>query len=218
MGIIDPSTTYTFFYALPMILILIYFAPLFFKHFYGLELKRIKYIWIPLSLISCLSGALNPGISLVVSLLIFIYYFYQNLNNSSIQNKFIKLKTAIQNIPNDYYFYLIPICVFSLYSLFLGRYNSVNISNEIPLSVLYSKLPKGIYYLFTQKLGFPMLFLVLAINTLIIYYKFRTEEGRQILNTFKWIGFFALIYILLCPLEDIGIIALIPYGTTQSCQ
>ena len=200
MGIISQSTTYTFFYALPLILVLIYFAPLFFKHFYGLELKKIKFVWIPLSLVSCLSGALNPGISLVVSFLIFIYYFSQNSNNSSTQNRFIKLKTAIQNIPNDYYFYLIPICVFSLYSLFLGRFNSVSLSNEMPLSVLYSRLPEGIYYLFTQKLGFPILFLILTINTLIIRYKFRTEEGRQILNTFKWIGLFALIYILLLPL------------------
>jgi len=77
MGIIDPSTTYTFFYALPTILILIYFTPLFLKHFYGLELKRmkyIKYLWIPLALISSLSGPLNPGISLVISLLIFKYF------------------------------------------------------------------------------------------------------------------------------------------------
>lgn len=203
MGIIDPSTTYTFFYALPTIFILIYFAPLFLKHFYGLELKRLKYIkylWIPIALISSLSGPLNPGISLVVSLLIFTHYFTQNLSNSDNKNVFSRLKYVIQNIPNDYYYYLIPISVFSLYSLFLGRFNSIDLSNKMPLSVLYSRLPQGIYYSFTQKLGFPILFLILTINTLIIHYKFRTKEGKKILNTFKWIGFFALIYILLLPL------------------
>jgi len=203
MGIIDPSTTYTFFYALPTIFILIYFAPLFLKHFYGLELKRLKYIkylWIPIALISSLSGPLNPGISLVVSLLIFTHYFTQNLSNSDNKNVFSRLKYVIQNIPNDYYYYLIPISVFSLYSLFLGRFNSIDLSNKMPLSVLYSRLPQGIYYSFTQKLGFPILFLILTINTLIIHYKFRTKEGKKILNTFKWIGFFALMYILLLPL------------------
>lgn len=203
MGIIDPATTYTFFYALPTILILIYFAPLFMKHFYGLEIKRmkyIKYLWIPLALISSLSGSLNPGISLVVSLLIFIYYISQNFGKSDSKNGFSRLKFIIQNIPKDYYFYLIPISVFSLYSLFLGRFNSIDLSEKMPLSVLYSRLPEGIYYLVTQKLGFPILFFILTINTLIIHYKFRTPEGKKILNTFKWIGLFALIYILLLPL------------------
>lgn len=203
MGIIDPSTTYTFFYALPTIFILIYFAPLFLKHFYGLELKRLKYIkylWIPIALISSLSGPLNPGISLVVSLLIFTHYFTQNLSNTDNKNVFSRLKYVIQNIPKDYYYYLIPISVLPLYSLFLGRFNSIDLSNKMPLSVLYSRLPQGIYYSFTQKLGFPILFLILTINTLIIHYKFRTIEGKKILNTFKWIGFFALIYILLLPL------------------
>jgi hypothetical protein len=203
MGIIDPSTTYTFFYALPTILILIYFMPLFFKHFYGLELKGfkyLKYLWIPLALISSLSGPLNPGISLVVSLLIIVNNFSLNLSNSDIKNRFTRLKYAIQKIPNDYYFYLVPICIFSLYSLFLGRYNSVDLSNKMPLTVLYPKLPEGIYYTFTQKLGFPILFLILTINTLIIHYKFKTPEAKKILYTFKWIGFFALIYIFLLPL------------------
>lgn len=203
MGIIDSSTTYTFFYALPTILILIYFTPLILKYFYGLELKRfkyLKYLWIPLALISSLSGPLNPGISLVVSLLIFLNNFFLNLSKSDIKHSFSKLKFAIQKVPNDYYFYLVPICIFSLYSLFLGRYNSVDLINKMPLSVLYSRLPEGIYYSFTQKLGFPILFLILTINTLIIYFKFKTPDGKKILNAFKWIGFFALIYILLLPL------------------
>ncbi|QKG80815.1 hypothetical protein [Tenuifilum thalassicum] len=203
MGIIDPSTTYTFFYALPTILILIYFTPLYLKQFYGFELKRMKYIkyfWILLALVSSLSGPLNPGISLVISMLFFIHYFSQNLNDSNITKRAIKLKLTIRNIPQEIYFYLIPICVLSLYSLFLGRYNSVNIANRMPLSALYSRLPEGIYYSFTQKLGFPVLFLFLLINALIIRNKYRNPEGEKLLKTFKWIGLFSLIYIALLPL------------------
>lgn len=203
MGIIDPSTTYTFFYALPAILILIYFAPLFFDHFYGVkpkEMKYLKYFWIPLALVSCLSGPLNPGISLVMSLLLFMYLFSQNRSNLHAANRLARLKSAIQNIPGEYFFYGIPICLFSLYSLFLGRYNSVDESYKMPLSHLYARLPEGLYYSFTQKPGFPLLFLILAINTIFIRYSFMTAEGKKILNAFKWIGFFALIYILLLPL------------------
>lgn len=203
MAIIDPATTYVFFYALPLILILLYFAPLFLKYYYGIEIKGfkyLKYLWIPLALVSSLSGPLNPGVSLVVGLLIFARHFYQNMRKGDSQEKLTRLKRAIEKIPADYYFYLMPICIFSLYSLFLGRYNSVSLSNEMPLHVLYSKLPAGIYYAFTQKLGFPLLFCILTINAFIIRYKVWTPEGKQILNIFKWIGFFALLYILLLPL------------------
>jgi hypothetical protein len=129
-----------------------------------------------------------------------MYYFSQNLSNSEIKNFFSRISHAIQNIPNEILFYLIPICIFSLYSLFLGKFNSVDLYNKMPLLDLYSRLPKGIYYSFTQKLGFPILFLILTINTLIIYFKYRTPEGKKLLKLFKWIGFFALVYILLLPL------------------
>lgn len=203
MGIIDPSTTYTFFYALSMILIIIYFMPLYLKYIHGFKLKKmtyLKYLWIPLALISSLSGPLNPGVSLVISLLIFIYFFSNNFSKSEVKDIFSKIRQAIKSISKEVLFYLLPLCLFSLYSLFLGRFNSENISNELTLTEIYLRLPIGIYYLFTQKLGFPILFLILIINTLIIHYKVKNSEGKKILKMFKWIGFFALIYILLLPL------------------
>ena len=203
MGIIDPSTTYTFFFALPTIVLLIYFTPLFLKSFYGIELngfKYIKYLWIPIALVSSLSGPLNPGISLVVSLLILVRSLSLNLKSSQNINLFTKIKCALREIPKDYYFFLLPICIFSIYSLFLGRYNSVDLSNKMSLAILYSRLPEGIYYSFTQKLGFPILFIILLINTIIINKNFKNEEGKKILRAFKWIGLFSLVYILLLPL------------------
>ncbi|MCR6641657.1 MAG: hypothetical protein NVV82_22370 [Sporocytophaga sp.] len=203
MGIIDPSITYTFFYALPAILIIIYFFPLFMKYFYSIEMKGykyIKYLWTPLALISSLSGPLNPGISLVIVLLLFLHKLTKNAAKSEIKNSLLKLKYAIQQIPNDYYFFSIPITIFSIYSLFLGSYNSFSLSSKLPLSELYSRLPLGVYYSFTQKLGFPILFAILIINTIIIHYTINTTEGKKILTLFKWFGLFALIYILLLPL------------------
>jgi hypothetical protein len=65
---------------------------------------------------------------------------------------------------------------------------------------MYIKLPEGIYYQFTQKLGFPILFIILAVNTIIIHKKYNDTEGKKILKIFKWIGIFSLCYILLLPL------------------
>jgi hypothetical protein len=203
MGIIDPSTTYVFFYALPAILLLLYFAPLLLNYFYNFDLKRLKYVqylWIPLALVSSLSGPLNPGVSLVVCLMVFGYCFIRNLRNSNEKGSFTRLKYAMQNIPGKYYFYLIPLSFFSAYSLFLGHFNIADLTNDIPLTVLYSRLPQGIYYPLTQKIGYPLLLGVLALNTLIIYYRLRTPEGQKVLKAFKWVGLFALIYIVLLPL------------------
>lgn len=203
MGIIDPAATYAFFYALPTIILMVYFAPFFLKHFYTKEYKwftYIKVLWIPLAIVSSLSGALNPGISLVVSLLLVTEKLIENLKNVSHFDFFSRIKYVIKEIPSDYYFFLVPISVFSLYSLFLGRYNAVDTSYPMSTWVLYTRLPEGIYYSFTQKLGFPILFAILAINTIIINTKLKNEEGKQLLRAFKWIGLFSLVYIILLPL------------------
>ncbi len=202
MGIIDPATTYTFFYALPVILIILYFTPLFLNHFYGKKataLKFIKFLWIPLALISSLSGPLNTGISLVISLLLLSHRFIQNLKTCIKPNFFARIKYGILNIPGDYYFYLVPISIFSLYSLYLSQFNSINSYQNTSLIELYSKLPLGIYYSFAQKLGFPVLFIALTINAIIIK-RINHLESSRILRIYKWIAIFSLIYILLLPL------------------
>ena len=202
MGIIDPSTTYTFFYALPAAVLLIYFIPFFLKYFYNKELKGFKYLkicWIPLALVCSLSGPLNPGISLVVSLLLFIQVIYKNFSDSKKNKLLSRFIFALKEIPKDYYFFLLPISIFSIYSLFLGSYNALA-WEKIPLSTLYFRLPQGLYYSLTRKLGFPIIIGILLINTIIINKKFPNEEGKKILKAFKWIGFFSLVYILLLPL------------------
>lgn len=70
MGIIDPSTTYTFFYAIPTLLILVYFLPYFYKLYYNKSIINTKlqyFIFLVLTIPVCLSGALNPGIILTIS-------------------------------------------------------------------------------------------------------------------------------------------------------
>jgi hypothetical protein len=203
MGIIDPSTTYTFFYALPSTLLLLYFLPFILQFYHGKSLSKqnyIKILWIPLAIIVCLSGPLNPGVILVFSMLVILTNLINNYILSNQKGILKRIFGAIALIPKNYWFFLIPVSILSIYSLFLGRYNSITIANQISLSEMYLKLPKGIYYQFTQKLGFPILFLILTLNTIIINIKFKTEEGKKILNIFKWIGIFTLFYILLLPL------------------
>lgn len=203
MGIIDPSTTYTFFYALPCAILLLYLMPFIRQYYFKKEIRNqslIRVLLLPLAFVVCLSGPLNPGIVLVFSLLIFVPKLIKLYIKSDRKDFIQKVSDAISGIPKNYWYFLIPISILSFYSLFLGRYNSITIENQISLAKMYLKIPEGIYYQFTQKLGFPILFIVLTINTVIIYRKFKDVEGKKILKIFKWIGIFSLCYILLLPL------------------
>ncbi|HKC69593.1 MAG TPA: hypothetical protein VKG26_15255 [Bacteroidia bacterium] len=201
MGIIDPSPTYTFFYALPCVLLLLYFLPFVIQYYHGKKLENkllVKGVWILLAIVVCLSGALNPGVVLIFSFLVLVISFKNNYVKSAEIGFLKRAKNSICQIPKNYWFYLVPVSVFALYSLYIGSFNSNNI--KISLIELYARLPEGIYYQFTQKLGFPILFIVLTINAIVINRKHKTDEGKKILAWYKWIGSFALIYILLLPL------------------
>nr|HRQ29227.1 hypothetical protein [Saprospiraceae bacterium] len=157
MGIIDPATTYVFFYALPALLLMIYFYPLYFKIKYGITPGLFNYIkpfWLPLGLVSSLSGPLNPGITLIITLLLFMSFISENIRTGMSSGFWSKLKEALLKIPRDYYFYLLPVSLFSLYSLYLGSFNTTGSGNEGSLFSLFAKLPEGIFRAFTKMIGY----------------------------------------------------------------
>ena len=202
MGIIDESITYSFFYALPIGLLLLFYLP-FFKNVYHNDKMILnistKLLMLILAIIVTLSGPLNPGVVLIVTLLIFMqiilsYFKQSNKKLNETPKAFIKRKIRRNDL-----FLLLPISVLSVYSLYIGSFNSISLENSISFVKSFSKLPDGVYYQFTQKLGFPILFLMVAINTFIIHKYHCCSQGQKILQTLKWIGIFALIYIILLP-------------------
>ncbi len=202
MGIIDPSPTYFFFYALPTTLLLLYYLPLILKYYHGREIRfnvPLKILWLLMAVILSLSGPLNPGVILIITLLMLWKHaaasFAAEGNGSLIK----KAGKSIASIPPDYWLFLMPISLMALYSLYLGKYNSNEMDIQISLGERFSRLPKGIYLSVTQKIGFPVLFISLALNTILIKKHFRHTDGKKISRIFGWIGIFALIYILLLP-------------------
>lgn len=203
MGIIDPAPTYTFFYALPCALMLWYFLPFIREFYYHKKISGnwlIFILWIPFALVVSLHGALNPGIALTVSLLLFCEIIIRKFRQTGSGTFIDRFFTAVSELPRNYWFFLIPVSFFSIYSLFLGRYNAYSIQQQIPLLEMYKRLPEGIFNILTQKPGYPVLLLLLALNSVIIHRYHYDPEGRQILKIFRWAGIFALVYILLLPL------------------
>jgi hypothetical protein len=185
IGIVDAATTYVFFYALPAALALLYVLP--FLDFLLRERKKFStallLLWVPLAFVVCLSGPLNPGAILVALLLSGLAWLSGRLKLANIPLPLIGLALLAGGL--------------SVYSLYLGRFNSLTINSEIPLMEVYAKLPLGIFRQFTGKLAFPVLFLMLGLNYGLLR---KFAPGHPTRFVFGWVLAFAAIYFVLLPL------------------
>ncbi len=191
MGINDKSIAYTFFYAVPLILLMLFFIPFFKSNF-----SKINYfILIPLSIILPLSGPLIPGVILIVSSLLFLNRWIKSYRTNK-----RKLTNYLKSVPVHFYSILIPVSLWSIYSLYLGFFYDINYKTvAIPLFQRYLNLFPGIVSQLFHSFGFPLMLVVIGVNIFLIK-KNETLKGRLLIQTIKWIGVFSLLYILLLPL------------------
>ncbi len=191
MGIIDKSIAYTFFYALPLVLLMLFFYPVFNRIQKNRPLKAIHYILLaPLIIVLPFTGPLTPPVILLISFFIFLDYRVRSKNKN--------INIVMNTIPKSLYILLIPINLLSLYSLFLGLYDSSFASEAIPLVKRFLLLPKGILSQLSHSPGFPLMLLIIGINISLI--KKNNYPGKEkLIRASVWIAFFALIYILLLP-------------------
>jgi len=203
MGIIDPSVVYAFAYALPLGLLLLLFLP-FLKSIYNgtaLKFNLFTKIVLALSMIFlALNGPLISGVVLIVCPLIIINIWLKNFKKSEQKSRNEKTVDAIRKIPSPIMYFCLGFCLLCFYSLYLGQKNSLKPSEMMPLLDRYSLLPSGIYNLIAQKLGLPLLLLMIVSNIYILKTKFKSEERDHIIVSVKWIGIFILLYVLLLPL------------------
>ena len=191
MGIVDKSIVYTFFYAIPLVILMLFFLPVFNRLRNRTKITTIHYFYmVPLVVILPLSGPLVPAVILIVSFLIFLNLFIRTEERN--------LMSYLKSVPKSFYFLLIPINLWSLYSLFLGFYNSNYSGEMISLAERFSRLPEGVFSQLFHSLGFPLMLLFLGFNTWYIK-KVNNHEGKKLLRILIWIGVFALLYILLLP-------------------
>jgi len=202
MGIIDPSITYTFFYALPCALLLLFFLSFFLEKYFIIKFPTniiIKVLLFILSIIMCYVGPLTPGIILIASLLFVISQISKHYREFVPTTSIHRVLSAVKRIPLHYLFFFV-ICILSIYSLYINKNNSYTAAAEVSTYQRYIRIPAGIYYLLTQKLGFPLLLAGACLNFFLIKKNNPASEAKKILSLFKWIGLFIYFYIVLLPL------------------
>lgn len=215
MGIVDVAPTYVFFYALPTVFLLAYLAPAilasvrwdeeaFPEHGQPLGLRRRYYwCWPLLALPVCLSGPLNPGIIAVVLLLYAahrLFESYQSHQRSTGERRPHWIFAAIISVPREHWVYLAPLGVLAVYSLYIGSFNAFTISQAIPLSERYARLPIGIFKTLTGRPGYLLIFGMWLINYAVLRKRAPSPQVQRSLTIAKWLLAFALLYLLLLPL------------------
>jgi len=191
MGIIDAAITYNFFYSLPFLFLILFFLPLLMRYYY--QRKKVNdwlllFLLFLLSFIISLSSPINAGTVGVLALLFFIKKVF-----------FSKHNVSLRNISTFDFLYFLPICALSIYSLYLGTFNAISITNHKPLFEMYSNIPIGLIKMLTLKLGIPLLILTIVLNHIFIKRLFQTN-GKKYLSLSKWMLLFILTYIALLPL------------------
>ena len=203
MGIIDQSVIYAMFYALSLGLLLLFFLPAFRDLYHNTKPGNRIVISIfqgVLALVLSLNAAIIPGVILIVCPMIILILVIRNYKHSDLPPGFYRVLNAIRSIPGHILVSFILISLFCMYSFYIAGGDSMSMDQSVPIAERYSRLLLGFYYIITSKIGFPLLILCIILNILIILKYHRSGESGKMISLIKWIGIFAVIYIMLLPL------------------
>jgi hypothetical protein len=192
MGIIDPSITYTFFYAFSMVFIFIMYLPIFKHYNSNAEIFKSKYsllFALFISVVAIFNGPLNSGIILIVNFLLLL--------NEVLSFKDGKWYLFLKSKSLFYWLFLLITSSLSLYALYIGKNNLIFKMDTIPLFERYLRLPDGLYFIFTQKIGLILLVSCVLINVFLLRY---LKANDNTFKLFKWFVVFSVLYVLLLPL------------------
>ncbi len=203
MGIIDRSITYTFFYALPLALLLVLLWPFFAAWAAG---RPLRLSWARQGLLLALGvylafhGPIINGVAAVLLGGALLAWYRQHRaakfgRGSGPERPVVGAGLSAWGL-------LLLLAGLSLYSLNLGRYNTENLGPQlVPLAARYPLLARGIGAELTSKLGLPLLVLAVLGNTWLLARRLPpTPTSTWLLKLLRSLGWFALGYLLLLPL------------------
>jgi hypothetical protein len=198
MAVVNRFITYTVFYSLAILWILVFLTPIFFEYYTKKE-PRIKkyYIWVSLILcpIITLNGALNAPILIIFSMVYFLEKFYSKYGFSFKTPTLQWLKSVIFD---KFSISIFIALFFSLYSFYIGTFN-IETTNGVKHSLLdlYFRLCKGIVLYYFMSFGPMMIIITIVINLFLIQKK---AIKSNVFNLAIWLIVFIFIYTFLLPL------------------
>ncbi|MFM9984845.1 MAG: hypothetical protein ACKVOK_06395 [Flavobacteriales bacterium] len=191
MGIIDKSMTYDFFYAFPIVFILLFFIPVLKSIRTSRSFSKLHFLWmVPCAFIVAFSGPLNLGVAPVICLLCCIWVIIsERMKPGEWSWKKVWSNNAVQACA--------ILLLFCGYSLFINAKAGTMAEDIPPLAQRYFLLLQGILTLLTENRAFLWLFLLIGLNLFIL----RKQNGNadKWLSRARWIALFSLLYIFLLP-------------------
>ncbi len=196
MGIVQDAPTYAWFYALPTGLLLWFFAETFFRDFARTNPGNSALNWARIAALAILavclplSGPLVPAVSLLGCAGFWAKIQWENGRHGW---HFAFDKNFKINL-----FLGLTLCLSSLYSISLNRFNTENPASPPSLAECYEHLFSGIFDQLTIKLGLPLLLVFVGFN-LWTMRRSANLPARPLLHKFGWLGIFCLAYLALLP-------------------
>ncbi|WP_022825163.1 hypothetical protein [Hymenobacter norwichensis] len=202
MGIVDHSITYTFFYAFPMALLLLLLLPFYRAAYQGQPLRLNwprRLALIGLMVVLAFNGAIITGVVAVLFFGIVMHWLMQHKQKGNYFRAAHWL-TRLRQTPRQPVVLLGLFTLLCLYSLFIGINEKESHIPSPPLWERYLRIPLGIFWQF-RKLGLPLLLLACLANVQFIRRLLpATATTERLVRILKWVGLFALVYVLLLPL------------------
>ena len=200
MGVTNRAVTYTFFYALPLALLLILLWP-FFRAACAQEPLRPNWLQVLLLLglmvLIVFNGPVATATAAVLLLGLSLYWAWQNAQTAP---RRLQLNPpGLQWLSWPALGLLATLAALGLLSLYIGRNNSEN-THDHTLGELYRLLAQGMAQQFTWQPALPVLVALLLLNAWLLRRQVPVSPASQrLLSILRGLGFFALAYLLLLP-------------------
>jgi hypothetical protein len=201
MGVTDRAVTYTSFYGYPMSLLLVLLWP-FYRAACQQQPLRVSLLQalllIALMLVVAFSGPIATASIAVLLLGIGVHWAWGHWQTGL---HHMRLNTLMRGwLSWQAAGLLALLAVLCLYSMYIGRNNAEN-SHDHTLRQLYQLLPMGVYIQLTHQAGLPVLLGLLLFNAQLVRWLVPASPERQrVLLILRWVGLFAVVFILLLPL------------------
>lgn len=199
LGLLDLSITYTFFYAMPLVLVLVLLWPFFWA---ACQRQPLRLSWasrlalVGLMVVIGFHGVIATAALAVMLGCIGLYWGWGKLQAW----RYPQLaQAANQWLSGQAIGLLAVLALICLYSIYIGR-NNIENSHDHTLGELFRLLPTGVYEYFIAQPALLILTALLLLNAQLLRRLPKGTPGRQrVLLLLRWVGVYTVFYLLLLP-------------------